>query len=622
MRILPARDDAVLVEVDDLDQAVALVESLADDPVRGVGEPVAGARTVLVPFRPSAVTAAALAAELRGRPLVRRPAARSRHVEIPTAYDGEDLDEAAALLGWSAQELVRRHTERTWVVGHMGFAPGFAYLTAARDERAAAWPDVPRRRSPRTAVPAGSVALAGPYAGVYPRESPGGWQLVGRTDVRVWDADREPPSLWQPGDLVRFVAVRARARGGAGRGTPGPGPGSRPGSEPDRAAGTATGAGPATNAVAASAEPTGAPAASAGALVVVAPGVQTLVQDLGRPGLARLGVTASGALDPESLRAANRAVGNAPGAATLEVVGPARLRARGPQVVAVAGAPAPVTVVPGASSDGTAGVAPGGTPGGTSDGTPDGRARTPRTASAAGPAAFALDDGDEMRLGVPARGARTYVAVRGGVAVAPVLGSRSTDVLAGLGPAPAAAGDVLPVGAGSPGLPAADPGLPGPTVRPGAPEPWSADHPPGDRLPAPGDVVVLHVVLGPRADWFGDAGVAALTGQEWEVTPRSNRVGLRLAGTPVPRSRGGELPSEGCVTGALQVPPDGQPVLFLADHPLTGGYPVAAAVVGAQVPLLGQLPAGARVRFVPVPGPVAGPVAGPDSVPAESETPA
>jgi KipI family sensor histidine kinase inhibitor len=550
VRVLPARDDAVLVEVADLDEAVALVESLADDPVPGAGEPVAGARTVLVPFRPSAVTAAALAAELRRRPLVRRPAARSRRVEIRTTYDGEDLDDVAALLGWSAQELVHRHTARTWVVGYMGFAPGFAYLTAAADEREGAWPDVPRRPGPRTRVPAGSVALAGPYAGVYPRESPGGWRLVGRTDARVWDVDREPPSLWQPGDVVRFVPVRAQARGGgvAGRGAPVPRP------EAGRSA---------------------APAASAGALVVVSPGVQTVVQDLGRPGLARLGVAASGALDPVSLRAADRAVGNTSGAAALEVVGPARLRARGPHVVAVAGAPAPVTVVPGAAGGGPA--------------------RTPRTATAAGPAAFALDDGDELRLGVPARGARTYVAVRGGLAVPPVLGSRSTDVLAGLGPAPVAAGDVLPVGAVGPGLPAADPGPPGPAVRPGAPDAPTAS------LPAPGDVVVLRVVLGPRADWFDDAGLAALTGQEWEVTPRSNRVGLRLAGAPVPRARAGELPSEGCVVGALQVPPDGQPVLFLADHPLTGGYPVVGAVVAAQAPLLGQLPVGARVRFVPVP---------------------
>ncbi|WP_159793484.1 5-oxoprolinase subunit B/C family protein [Puerhibacterium puerhi] len=572
MRILPARDDAVLVELADLDQAVALLESLTDDPVPGVGEPVAGARTVLVPFRPSAMTAAALAAELRRRPLVRRPVGRSRRVEIPTVYDGADLAAVAALLGWSPAELVRRHTALTWVVGYMGFAPGFAYLTAEGGPGAdvPAWPDVPRRPSPRTHVPAGSVALAGPHTGVYPRESPGGWQLVGRTAARVWDTSREPPSLWRPGDLVRFVAVRERASAGG---------------RPPAATAEARPAAPAP----ASREPTsGEPADAplAGALVVVSPGVQTLVQDLGRPGRAHLGVAASGALDPVSLRAANRAVGNPPGAAALEVIGPLRLRARGPQVVAVAGAPAPVTVL---------GLAP--------DDHPAGRPRrTPATATAAGPAAIALDDGEELRLGTPRRGARTYVAVRGGVAVPPVLGSRSTDVLAGLGPAPAAAGDVLPVGAVGPGLPAAAPGLPDVPGRAAADAAHADAVDAIAPLPSPGgDAVVLHVVLGPRADWFGDAGIAALTDQDWEVTPRSNRVGLRLAGAPVPWARPGELPSEGCVVGALQVPPDGQPVLFLADHPVTGGYPVVGAVVAAQAPLLGQLPAGARVRFVPVP---------------------
>jgi allophanate hydrolase subunit 2 len=121
-----------------------------------------------------------------------------------------------------------------------------------------------------------------------------------------------------------------------------------------------------------------------------------------------------------------------------------------------------------------------------------------------------------------------------------------------------------------------------------------------DSLPAPGEVTVLPIVLGPRDDWFDAAAIARLTGQDWLVTPRSNRIGLRLDGAPlarVPDRDGAELPSEGCVTGAIQVPPDGLPVLFLADHPLTGGYPVIGAVAAAYVPLAGQLPAGARVRF-------------------------
>ncbi|MFD2793605.1 carboxyltransferase domain-containing protein [Promicromonospora vindobonensis] len=531
MRVLTARDDTLLVELDDLDQAVALYESLTTDPVRGVGVPVPGARTLLVPFRPSAITAGDLAAELRSRPLERRATSAARTVEIRVRYDGADLAEAAELLGWSADELVRRHTGAAWTVGFVGFAPGFAYLTSDDPELV-----VPRRASPRTRVPAGSVALAGPYSGIYPRESPGGWQLVGRTDAPVWDVTRERPALMLPGDQVRFVAVQEKVR----------------------LRETAETAGPAVPGV----------GHGSGGVEVVGAGVQALVQDLGRPGSEGAGVSASGALDRPSLRAANRAAGNPSGTAAIESVGGLRLRARGPQVLAVTGAAGDIVVRPGARTE------PAAAPGTTTPARPD---RRPLPGEP-----FALDDGDELRLAPSARGVRAYVAVRGGIDVLPVLGSRATDVLAGLGPDPLGPGDLLPVGVPGRGVPAAG----------GAP-------PSGD-LPAPGEVTELSIVLGPRDDWFDAATLARLTGQDWLVTPRSNRIGLRLDGDPltrVPDRRGAELPSEGCVTGAIQVPPDGLPVLFLADHPLTGGYPVIGAVVADHVPLAGQLPAGARVRL-------------------------
>lgn len=559
MRVLTARDDALLVELDDLDQAVALYESLLADPVRGVGVPVPGARTLLVPFRPSAVSASALAAELRTRPLERRATDTARTVEIPVRYDGADLTEAAELLGWSADELVRRHTTAAWTVGFVGFAPGFAYLTSDDPELV-----VPRRSSPRTRVPAGSVALAGPYSGVYPRESPGGWQLLGRTDAPVWDVTRERPALLLPGDRVRFVAVRELAATAKVR--------------HEQAVGHALPAETMRDRLVEADLPGAADAGErsggrrGGALEVVSPGVQALVQDLGRPGSEGAGVSASGALDRPSLRAANRAVGNPSGAAVIESVGGLRLRAHGPQVLAVTGAVGDVVVRPGPGAAGGDGPS----------------ATTSRTAGPARPdrrprpgEPFALDDGDELRLAPPARGVRAYVAVRGGIDVPPVLGSRATDVLAGLGPDPLGSGDLLPVGA------------PGQTVHPGG-------TPPSGSLPAAGEVTVLPIVLGPRDDWFDAAAIARLTGQDWLVTPRSNRIGLRLDGEAlarIPELDGAELPSEGCVTGAIQVPPNGLPVLFLADHPLTGGYPVIGAVAADHVPLAGQLPAGALVRF-------------------------
>ena len=197
-------------------------------------------------------------------------------------------------------------------------------------------------------------------------------------------------------------------------------------------------------------------------------------------------------------------------------------------------------------------------------------------------AAFALDDGDELQLGSPAAGVRSYLAVRGGFDAPPVLESLATDLLAGLGPDALQAGDVLGVLAPHATLVAASP---------------VADAPPRELPRAGGDTVELRIVLGPRDDWFSAEEIERFTSQDWHVTPQSNRVGVRLDGDALTRAKSGELPSEGCVSGAIQMPPNGQPVLFLADHPLTGGYPVLGAVITDDLPLAGQLPVGAAVRF-------------------------
>ncbi|MFE1169757.1 biotin-dependent carboxyltransferase family protein [Nocardiopsis sp. NPDC058789] len=282
------------------------------------------------------------------------------------------------------------------------------------------------------------------------------------------------------------------------------------------------------------------------ALEVLATGPMTTVQDAGRFGHAALGVGRSGAADAASYALGNRLLANPEGAAALEVtLGGLRVRARGAVTVAVTGAEAPVRV--------------------------DGRGAAVNTV-------LHLPDGAELTLGVPARGLRSYLAVRGGVAVAPVLGSRSTDVLAGLGPDVPGAGDLLPVG-------------PAPAALP------NTDHAPVRAVG--GDLVNLRVDLGPREDWFTEKAVTALFSGEYEVTSRSDRVGARLAGPVLERSREGELPSEGMVAGSLQVPPGGEPVLFLADHPVTGGYPVIAVVRSTELPKAAQARPGTRIRFVP-----------------------
>ncbi|WNO75792.1 biotin-dependent carboxyltransferase family protein [Streptomyces sp. AM8-1-1] len=283
------------------------------------------------------------------------------------------------------------------------------------------------------------------------------------------------------------------------------------------------------------------------AIAVVRAGALSTVQDLGRPGHAHLGVPRSGALDAPAARTVNRLVGNAEGAAVLETtLNGCALRPRCAVTVAVGGAPCPVTV----------------------DGRPVAWGAPVRVAA-----------GSLIEAGWAARGVRSYVAVAGGFAVEPVLGSRSTDLLSGLGPAPLADGAVLPLGRPT-GQPARlDGGVP-----------W----------PAPPAELILRVRLGPRADWFTDGALRTLASGGYRVSASSNRIGLRTEGPALERARTGELPSEGMVLGAVQVPPDSCPVVFLADHPTTGGYPVVAVVDPRDLPATAQAAPGTPVRFVPV----------------------
>ena len=292
----------------------------------------------------------------------------------------------------------------------------------------------------------------------------------------------------------------------------------------------------------------------AGRLTVTATGPLATVQDaVGRPGRADLGVGVSGAADRAALRRANRLVGNEETAAGLEVTfGGLALRfepdagAATSAVVAVTGAPTPVRV--------------GNRPGDLLR-------------------AVVVPAGGELRLGTPASGLRTYVAVRGGIAVDAVLGSRATDTVAGLGPPVLEPGVELPVG-----------------EAPGAPVP-AVDVSPEAGLSGE---MTLGVVLGPRRDWFTDAAVTRFLRTAWTVTEDANRVGLRLDGPELTRTSerdGAELPSEGVIRGSVQVPPSGRPTVFLADHPVTGGYPVIGVVPDADTDRAGQLRPGATVRF-------------------------
>lgn len=523
MRFLPVSLTTILVELADLDETLALFASLQADAIGGIEEMVPAARTLMIRFRPEKVTSAELAAQIATRDLSAKIAPSEHLVEIPVRYDGEDLADVAELTGLSVAEVIRRHTESEFTVAFCGFAPGFGYLVGGDPVL-----HVPRRKSPRTRIPAGSVALAGAFSGVYPQASPGGWQIIGTTPVKMWDIDRDPGALFQPGYRVRFFDME----------------------QPGRTVSIPQAAPRKERAV----------APEAPQFKVLAAPMPAVFQDLGRFGQTGQGVSASGALDRAAFNAANRIVGNPANTPVLELtLGGFSFECNARAVIGLAGAASAVTV----------------------------RDTAGRSRDLAAYEPVSLEPGDVVTIGQPKKGMRAYLAVRGGFDVAPVLGSAATDTLAVVGPEPVTAGTVLTLSGGE-GLASV-----------------SLEEAPAFDLPSAGDVVTLDVVLGPRTDWFTEKGIETLTSQLWQVTPQSSRVGIRLAGdVPLERRDSAELPSEGTATGAIQVPHSGQPVLFLADHPLTGGYPVIGAVAEYHLDLAGQIPINAKIRFRPI-GPFA-----------------
>jgi KipI family sensor histidine kinase inhibitor len=203
MRALGAGHRGLLVECDGLAEVMSLHRVLAADRPAGIVDLVPAARTLLITFDDAVTSHGRLAAAARAAELdLDHTPAPTREVTVEVVYDGEDLAEVATVTGLSAGEVVDRHTAADYLVAFTGFAPGFAYISGGDPALV-----VPRRTTPRTKVPAGSVALAGEFTGIYPRQGPGGWQLIGRTDAPLWDLDRDPPALLTPGTRVRFVAV-------------------------------------------------------------------------------------------------------------------------------------------------------------------------------------------------------------------------------------------------------------------------------------------------------------------------------------------------------------------------------------------------------------------------------
>jgi KipI family sensor histidine kinase inhibitor len=519
-RLRPVGDAAITLELgEDLSaetaaRVQALDRAVARDPPPGFVEAVPTCRSLLVLFDPGrasrAEVEAALERHAREMPPTAPEAGRLRRV--PVRYggeDGPDLEEVARARGLSPRELAALHSGREYTALMLGFMPGFAYLGLLPEALA-----TPRRATPRLRVPAGSVGVAGRQTGVYPWASPGGWSLLGRTSIRLFDPRADPPSLILPGDRVVFEPVEELP----------------------------------------AAEPPAAPPAAARqpALEVLDGGLLTTVQDQGRVGYRRLGVSGAGAVDRPALHRANVLLGNAPGAAALEctVAGPTLLFLR-PARFVVSGADLGAVLE-------RADLGPWPVP-----------RDVPVRARA----------GNVLAFTGARRGCRAYVALTGGIAVDPVLGSRSTDLSAGFGGLEGRAlrrGDRLELGA-----PPAEP--------PAQPQPAE---------PEPADEVTVRVVPGPQADHLTDAARERLFGERWTVGPASDRVGCRLQGPLLEHAGPAEIVSDGMVPGAIQVPPDGQPIVMLADGPTTGGYPKPATVIASDLPLLAQLvPGRGRIRF-------------------------
>ena len=527
---MPQRRNEIDAEVNS--RAIRIAEGVRQRRIRGVRDVVPTFRSVAVFFDPLATDLTTIVEALEERSDQRQPREAGRVVEVPVVYGGDagpDLASIANDAGLTPEAVVARHASRAYRVFMLGFLPGFPYM-APVDEAIAA----PRRPAPRARVAAGSVGIAGRQTGIYPRESPGGWQIIGRTPLELFDVGKTPPALLAPGDTVRFVPLESDRAEGVWL-------------KPDT---TYDGPKPDTSEVRLKADTTYESSThdpSARFITVLRPGLFTTIQDAGRWGYQHLGVPVSGPMDTASHRLANALLGNLPDAATLEatIIGP-ELRFEQDATIAITGADLQPML----------------------EGTPLVMGSVVRCAA-----------GSVLRFGNRRAGARAYVAVDGGIGVPPVLGSRATHVMSGLGGVAGRAlraGDRVPLRDRQPSA--------GGTAR--------------DRRIHEGGSVRLRVMAGPQSEYADPLALQGLQETRFIVSPQSDRMGYRLTGSALPtRKDSGEMISDATVMGAVQVPPSGQPILLMADRQTTGGYPQIAVVITADLPLAAQLVPGDSIQF-------------------------
>jgi antagonist of KipI len=502
-------EGSVLVEFPDASDAdanraaIALASRLfSARSLAGLLDAIPGARTLYLAFRPRAISREALGRRVRRAiqdAVYEGP--DSRLLRIPVAYGGEngpDLPALARDRGIDEEELARRHQDAEYTVAFLGFSPGFAYLTGLPRELRA-----PRLSTPRSRVAAGSVAIGGEYTAIYPDDSPGGWRLIGRSPASLFDPWGDPPALLRPGDRVRFERI---AR-----------------DELDRLL--------AARVPRKDAAETGEPI-----FAVIASGLFTTVQGAPRHGLGSSGVPAGGAMDEEALERGNAAVGNAAGAAALEVTmsGP-QLRVLGDAVLCVSGA--------------------------------DLAARwNGKLVDRDVP--FEVEAGDHVAFGYAGSGARAYLCVRGGL-VEGRVGQPLRRLARGQFVARRVAGDAGNARSTSPAVP----------------------EPVGTRI--------VRVLPGPQASFFPRPIADVFFSSTYRVSAESDRRGIRLDGPAVEPGREPDIPPEGTPLGAIQVPANGLPIVLGPDRPVTGGYAKIATVIRADWPRLAQAAPGTSIRFRP-----------------------
>jgi KipI family sensor histidine kinase inhibitor len=453
-------------------------------------------------------------------------------VRLPTCYGGEfgpDLPFVAEHTKLSEAEVVRLHTETPYHVHMIGFTAGFAYLGGLSEKL-----HTPRLPSPRTKTPRGAVGIGGSQTGAYSAETPGGWRLIGRTPLPLFDPIQDPPTPMLPGDTVQFVPVSREEYDGLERQYWGTERAEhRDVSAEGRVLQPAAGFGPREG------------------LEILRSGPLTTVQDRGRVGCQKFGVTVSGAMDEVALRVGNVLVGNAQNAAAMEIsfLGP-QIRIRADAVLALTGAEMEADL----------------------DGRP-----VPWYQ------AFLARAGQVLDIRHCTRGMRGYLAVGGGIDVPVQLGSRSTSLAARFGGVEGRAlreGDLLSVG---------------PVV--GSPSRWMGRSVPAIWRPIFASSQAIRVVWGPQDDAFTETGRHTFLESTYEVTPSSDRMGCRLEGPVIEHGGAADIISDWIPSGGIQVPGNGKPIVLLADRQTTGGYTKIATVIGPDIPKLAQMRPGDHVRF-------------------------